>query len=456
MYYTFSRGAMWAGVTGVLVYLVVGRPRAWVGGALATIGPTVIALMSANPPGRLTAFPLSDEAVSHGHRVALVLAATAIVACLLRALALRLDRAIDGFHLSTRVKRVLVLASALLAMGAMSSAAVALNAPHAVSDKVDEFRAKDKRVANTGSGRLFSLGNNGRIEHWTVALDVYRTNKFHGAGAGTYELAWARYRTSSFTVKDGHSLYVEALDELGYVGLILVGTLMLTVLFGFARLARGPDRALGGALFAAGVAWALHAGIDWDWEMTAATIWLFALGGAALARAQTKAPSADPARQRSRLVQLPIRGAVALACLVLAILPARIAIAQSHLRTALGEARSGNCAGGVSDARRSLKTFKSPAAYQTIAWCTIERHPPLALQAITAALEVDPNNWELHYALSISRAANGLDPRPEMRTAARLNPHARLPKEALRDFQRGHGARRWHFLARRTPLTLPS
>src|SRR6202043_504955 len=45
---------------------------------------------------------------------------------------------------------------------------------------------------------------------------------------------------------------------------------------------RGRDRALYAALFSAALAWSLHAGVDWDWQMPAASLWLLALGGLAL------------------------------------------------------------------------------------------------------------------------------------------------------------------------------
>ena len=46
--------------------------------------------------------------------------------------------------------------------------------------------------------------------------------------------------------------------------------------------ARGSRRSIYGALLAAGVVWALHAGVDWDWEMPVVTLGFFAVAGAAL------------------------------------------------------------------------------------------------------------------------------------------------------------------------------
>ena len=70
----------------------------------------------------------------------------------------------------------------------------------------------------------------------------------------------------------------------GSSALILVALFVLGTLAGLAPFRRGRDRALYAALFSAGLAWALHAGVDWDWQMPAASLWFAALGGLALGR----------------------------------------------------------------------------------------------------------------------------------------------------------------------------
>src|SRR5947209_4273788 len=74
------------------------------------------------------------------------------------------------------------------------------------------------------------------------------------------------------------------MDELGIVGLVLLLVVTISVLVRSALRARGPDRALHAAVFALLLAWALAAGIDWDWEMPVVTIVFFVVGGFALAR----------------------------------------------------------------------------------------------------------------------------------------------------------------------------
>jgi O-antigen ligase len=143
-----------------------------------------------------------------------------------------------------------------------------------------------------------------------VSVAAFKRDPLKGDGAGTYELDWARERETPVEARDGHSLYIETLGELGLVGFAVLGICLLVILGGFAARARGRDRALFAALLAAGVTWALASGVDWNWEMPAVTIWFFALGGAALARKRPErgAHEALPARG-ARVAQVLLRGA---------------------------------------------------------------------------------------------------------------------------------------------------
>ena len=86
-------------------------------------------------------------------------------------------------------------------------------------------------------------------------------------------------------MRDGHSLYLETLSELGLVGGLLLVLTLGGILVGAGGMrAGGHGRALWSALFIAGCVWALHAAQDWVWELPAVTAWLFAAGGIALAR----------------------------------------------------------------------------------------------------------------------------------------------------------------------------
>jgi hypothetical protein len=77
-------------------------------------------------------------------------------------------------------------------------------------------------------------------------------------------------------VRDAHSLYLETLAELGIVGFLAV-----LALFGGVAACVRDQAAIGAGL----AAWAVHAGVDWDWEMPALTLVAVLLAGAAIARA---------------------------------------------------------------------------------------------------------------------------------------------------------------------------
>ena len=119
-----------------------------------------------------------------------------------------------------------------------------------------------------------------------------------GEGAGTFENSWAQYRSDgNYFVVNAHSLYLENLDELGIVGFVLLVAAMLLIFVATLARARGPDRPIYAAVFAVMLAWAIHAGVDWDWQMPVVTIVFFSLGGFVLARSAPR--RALPARSRT-------------------------------------------------------------------------------------------------------------------------------------------------------------
>ena len=450
VYYTFSRGATWASLCGVVLYVIVARPRAAICAAVATVPATLAALAIVNPANALTEAPLSPEALEAGRRFARSLGFCALAAAAVRALLLPVDARLARVEVRPLARRSLLAGAAVLLVGAGTASAVALDLPAEARERYDEFNSAGARPGQTGSSRLFSTANNGRIEQWDVALAEHRIEPRRGRGAGTYESAWARERDSDLTVRDAHSLYVEVLGELGIVGLALVGGALLLILAAFAWRARGPNRPLYAALLAAGVAWALHAGVDWDWEMPAVTLWLFAAGGAALGRRR-------PPREASRTASLAggaMRVAAVAACLAAAILPARLALAEGRLAQGVEAMQAGDCRTALADARSSLDALERAAPYQLIAWCERDRRPGAALAAMEAAVRREPADWQQRYDRAVLLAANGLDPRGEARAAALLNPNHELTGSVLARLAAAP-ERLWRREGRRAPLVLP-
>ena len=92
-----------------------------------------------------------------------------------------------------------------------------------------------------------------------------------GSGAGTFAGYWVR--SGEVPVHggalDAHSLYLETLAELGPIGLILVTAMLVIPLISGLR-QRGATYVP--AAMGAYLAFLLHAGLDWDWEMPVVTV----------------------------------------------------------------------------------------------------------------------------------------------------------------------------------------
>ena len=124
-----------------------------------------------------------------------------------------------------------------------------------------------------------------RAWYWHVAWEEAAAAPVVGRGAGSFELAWLERQPVPVFVLDAHSLYLETLAELGLVGLCL---LLLALAPPLVAAFRGASAAAAGGY----VAFLLHAGLDWDWELPAVTLAGLLCGAATLQR-----PPQDSAAQ---------------------------------------------------------------------------------------------------------------------------------------------------------------
>ena len=171
------------------------------------------------------------------------------------------------------------------------------------------------------AGLAGATGSEEREAYWQVALKEATREPLLGSGAGTWRRVWLRHREVPFSARDAHSLYLETLSELGPVGLaLLVGALAAPV----AAAVRARERPLVPAAAGAYAAFLVHAGVDWDWEVTAVALAAVFLGASLLvsAREPPEATALAPTRRPQRPVPIEVpRGpalAVAVATAVLA------------------------------------------------------------------------------------------------------------------------------------------
>lgn len=417
LFFTGSRGAVLFLGIALAIYLVAGASRGLVTGVAATAPATVVALMAASDVPNLTQRLMLDGS-GDAPRALLTLVACAGSAALLRTVLLLADRLLRRARLPRPSRQaVLGTGAALVVVG--TAAFVLLGNPSALEDDIREITSSATVPSDLAPTERFTrLGSNGRIDHWRAAIEGgFQADPWRGTGAGTYALLWARERDSAFTVIDAHSLYFEVLGEMGIVGLGLLVAVLLLMLGAMAGRLRGEGRTVWAALFAASAAWAVHAGLDWDWEMPAVSLWVFAAGGLALA-----APAGP--RHRGSAPAKGLRIGVGLACLAMALTPLSVHRSQVGLTEAVEAFASGDCTAATDaalDANDALSVRPEP--FELLAYCNVRvGRDELALRMIDAAVRRDPGNWELRYGQALVRAATGRDPRSAAQAALVRNP----------------------------------
>jgi hypothetical protein len=445
LFFTFSRGAIAALAIGLTVYVLVARPRALLGGALATIPPAAALLVFAYRANLLdTVNPATGPAVAQGHRVALVAILCSIACAAVRLLcAARLDARLAATiarRSTGRGTRIAAIAGVALTAAV---AVPALGVPATLAHDWTRFAggATPKGERSDLRQRLTDPSNDNRTELWRVAVSAFSESPLHGHGAGTFQRSWERARPRYMYVVDAHSLYLQAMAELGVPGTVLLAALIGVVIAGLAAGARGARRSIYGALLAAGVVWALHAGVDWDWQMPVVTIPFFAAAGLALGPRRGAGRTGDrfgwTPRQDARLM-------LGLACLATLALPVLLIGSQRRLGEAEHALYASNCDTATRAAASSvgwLAVRSQP--YEVLGFCDLRRGlPHLGMQAMEQAVAHDQRSWETWYALAVARASAGLDPRPDLTRAARLNPLDPLVRRALRRLE-GSSATGW-------------
>jgi hypothetical protein len=468
LFFTFSRGAILAGGVGLVVYALCGRPRALLSGALATVPATAVLILVAYRANLLdTLNPTTPAAVAQGHHVALV-AGICVLVCVSARLLLaygldpRLRRWARTPRIAPRAKRATIAAVAVLVLAAL----LALGAPHAIAHEWNGFIGGAGTHATNGDlrQRLTDPSNDGRTPLWRVALKGFDTTPLHGAGAGMYQTLWDRSRPRFAYVINAHSLYLQAMAELGLPGLLLLLTLVGATIVGLALRARGAQRSLYAALLAAAVVWVLHAGVDWDWEMPVITVGFFAAAGLALGprtggierdgeeagsgpgegpgvratlRARVQAGNGWTPSHNTRLV-------LALTCLATIALPVSIVGSQMRLGQAEQALYASDCTTAAPAALSSIGWLDvRPEPYEIVGFCDLQRGMPrLAIDAMAEARSHDPGSWETYYVLALAQAAAGIDPHANMRQALRMNPLEPLTRQAAREL-RGASPSEW-------------
>jgi hypothetical protein len=438
LYFTYSRGGLLALLIACGCLIALSHDRLWLLvtlaiGALATV-PAALAVqargsLASNAPTQLT--------VDQGAIVFVYLLAGTALALGLFALLRRLERRNDEM-----TGRALALSRnpAVLRWVAVALAVIGVGAAIVVGSRAwDQFSSPDLQFPNDPKHHFGELGSGGRDEFFRVAVDAFGEDPLQGQGAGTYRFSWNQLREIPLPVLDAHSLYLEAFAELGVVGgllvLALVGTLLGT---GFAawRNASGPRRELHAVLFAACLAFAVGAAIDWFWEIAAVGAVFFAAGGALVAARcgqLARARAQGNGREERRRFGLTVAG-LGLAWVSALALVGPLLV-DREIDTSNAAAADGNIASAVdhADTARSIEPWAATPYIQLGLLAESQGDYATAADRLGEAIDREEGNWLLYYlrARVEHRGGDAAAARADREEARRLNPEEKCLREGF-------------------------
>jgi hypothetical protein len=400
LFLTLSRGAWLALAAGVIVTATLhARRPAYATATFVSALPAAAAVFATARFHDLTDAPSSlDAAADAGRRLAATLALIGIAACAAPIVTDRLGRALPTMRKPPRA----VLATLAIAACAACLAGIVVGGGRAY----DAFRRTEPTDAGLRA-RLFSFSGHSRTAYWRVAADEFTAHPVLGSGAGTFDLYWVRDRTLEVGARDAHSLYLEALAELGPVGLLL---LLATLASPFLAL-RARAGTLVPSLAGGYVAFLAHAAADWDWELPTVTL-AGLLCGMLLARSDPAPP-----RRLGGGGWIAVPAAVAAAALV-------AYIGNDALQTAERRLAEGRPAAAASSAHTATRW----APWSADAWSKLGEAQAIlglrraSLASFRTAARKDPHDWFNWYRLAV--ATTGAERRAALARMRSLNPFA--------------------------------
>lgn len=282
VYLTVSRGAILAAGIGLVILLVLDANRAQLRGIVQVLASSVPAIVLAVLRSDLRSL---GGALGVRERDGLLLlgmlALSAVISSVLAARAIKprltdpVETGRDRVPQADPVLRRVALAGLLV--GAFATMLVVVITATSQVSASSQPSASNARLASTETVR----GN-----FWRAAVHGFLDHPIAGTGAGGFEAEWDQQRTIIYSAKNAHSMYLETLSNLGLIGgLILLWFVAAAI--GCARRAYRIDPISSTGAIAGMTMWAIHAGFDWDWQMTAVTAVAAVLLSSILAHADT-------------------------------------------------------------------------------------------------------------------------------------------------------------------------
>ncbi len=392
LYFTFGRAAWIALAIGLAAAVAVDPRRLQLLATLFIVGvvPAIAVLRASQETGLTHSGTPLAQAAHDGHRLAVLLAFLMIGNAAIAAGLAYVARRVDVRPVAQRAFAIaVVLALALTAAVAFSR----YGDPATLADKAyRSFKAPPPHAAGNLNRRLLSFSGNGRADLWGLAWDDARRHAALGAGAGTYERYFLAHQPSDVgRVRDAHGLYIETLAEVGPVGLALLIVVLLTPLAALGRARRHPLVPLAAGAY---IAYLVHAGVDWDWELPAVTLAGLLCGASIMLFGRRWTPP--------RPLSFPTRLLGAVAAVAAALFAAIALLGNSALSRSETAREQGKPARAAVDARRARSLMPwSPRPWEALGRAQVAAGLlPQARLSFRKAISMDRGDWRLWYDLA--------------------------------------------------------
>jgi hypothetical protein len=409
LYFAFSRGSWLALFFGLAAAVVLDPRRITVLWSLLVTAPaSVIAVVAASRQDALTtAGATAAQATREGHRLAWLLVVLVPGSALLAVFAHGLARRVT---LSARHRRGVTVVLAAGAVGAAAVALVAAGGPRSVASEIHDRFVAAPTGGSSLNDRLFTLSGAGRQETIRFAWDQGVDHPVVGTGAGTFEILWYEGRPSTQIVRDAHSLYVETFNELGLVGLALLGAVLVVPLVAAFRARRTRFVAPAAGAY---LAWVAASALDWHWEMVGLTTTALLVGSVGPLAAERRSRSG--LLPGSRLALVGVTG-------VLSVVAVWSLVGNQALSAAHDAAARKDWREARDDARRAqalLVWSQEPDLARGDAEAGLGNRDG-ALRAYRDAVAKDPRNWVAW--LRVAQVARGAERAAAYDRVRDLNP----------------------------------
>jgi tetratricopeptide (TPR) repeat protein len=416
LYFTFGRAAWIALAIGLVAAVAVDPRRLQLLATLFVVGlaPAIAVLLASQETGLTHAGTPLVQAARDGHRLGFFVAVLMVGNAAIAAGFAYVERRVE---VGARVQWTFAVAVGVLL--AVSAAAVfsRYGDPVTLARKgYTSFKAPPPHVASNLNRRLLSFSGNGRADLWRLAWDDAKLHSTLGAGAGTYERYFLAHQPSDVgRVRDAHSLYIETLAEAGPVGLGLLIVVFLTPLATLRRTRRHPLVPLVAGAF---IAYLVHAGVDWDWELPAVTLTGLLCGASILLFGRRWAPP--------RPLSTPTRLLGTVAAVVAAGFAAVALLGNAALSRSETSREQGKPARAATDAQRARSLMPwSPKPWEALGRAQLAAGLlPEARRSFRKAISMDGGDWHLWYDLA--GATTGPVQRRALQRAVLLYPQSGL------------------------------